>query len=308
MPYLTAKILQKLRTNPGAFFQGQKLAHGIGISRAVLWNHIEALRTQGYNIEATRAKGYRLVSSPDRPFAWELLLLVRSKLFRKNIIYRDELESTNALAFQLAIKGAPEGTVVIAESQKGGKGRMGRSWHSPPGLNIYTSVILRPHWPPNKGASLTITAGVAVAETLEAQYGLNPKIKWPNDIMLGMKKAAGILTEMSSEQDRINFIVLGELISRISGQPLDVYCARNIFHPLGMKDTCFRVPPALRNRIALTQWKREALVGYSGERFMIRPPTTWGACPDMPGFSQRSMTLPSLPRWSSTMTDWSGSG
>jgi len=206
---LTAKILQTLRSNSGAFCQGRKLTQGIGISRAVLWNHIEALRTHGYAIEATRAKGYRLVSSPDRPFPWELLLLMRSKLFRKNIIYRDEIESTNALAFQQAIKGTPEGTVVIADSQTGGKGRMGRSWHSPPGLNIYTSVILRPHWPPSKGAFLTITAGVAVAETLEALYGLHPQIKWPNDIMLGMKKAAGILTEMSSEQDRINFIVLG---------------------------------------------------------------------------------------------------
>lgn len=208
MPLLIARTLKALRENSG-FVSGQSLARSIGISRSGLWKHIRVLRGHGYVVLSRRSAGYSLVSSPDRPYPWELALLMRSELFSRRILYKETLDSTNSYASRLALLGAEEGTVVIAGAQTGGRGRLGRIWHSPPIVNLYTSVILRPPWHPSMGPSLTLAAGVAVAECLEDLYGLQPRIKWPNDILINGKKAAGILTEMNAEQDRINFIVLG---------------------------------------------------------------------------------------------------
>lgn len=209
MSRLIARTLQSLRKNPTHFISGGLLAQELGISRAALWKHVGILKAHGYVIESKKATGYRLISSPEGPFPWEVLLHLHSRLFSLNIVYKNSVPSTNELAAHLALKGTGEGTVIIAEAQTRGKGRMGREWHSPPGINLYTSAVLRPSWPPTKGPFLTLAAAVAVSETLEDLYGLRPQIKWPNDILLSGKKVSGILTEMNTEQDRVNFIILG---------------------------------------------------------------------------------------------------
>lgn len=119
------------------------------------------------------------------------------------------IDSTNSEAYQLGLNGAEEGEVVIAESQKKGRGRLGRDWFSPPFLNLYLSVILRPKIPPHQAPLITLMAAVATADAIEKFSGLQPSIKWPNDILLKDRKVAGLLNEIHSEMDRIHFVILG---------------------------------------------------------------------------------------------------
>ncbi|HEY3305940.1 MAG TPA: biotin--[acetyl-CoA-carboxylase] ligase [Candidatus Binatia bacterium] len=132
-----------------------------------------------------------------------------SRRLAKKIHYFSEIDSTNRFAFKRAQEGGEEGEVVIAESQTQGKGRMGRNWFSPPSLNLYLSVILKPKLPPASASQLTLMAAVALAETVQSFLATPPSIKWPNDILVGGKKLAGILTESSCETDRVHFVVIG---------------------------------------------------------------------------------------------------
>ena len=139
----------------------------------------------------------------------EIRQQLESSRFGKKIHYFPEIDSTNRLAFKLASEGGEEGEVVLAERQSQGKGRLGRRWFSPPGSNLYLSIILRPRLDPADAPQLTLTSAVALAETVQAFLGHRPAIKWPNDILVGGKKLAGILTESSIDRERLHFIVLG---------------------------------------------------------------------------------------------------
>lgn len=121
----------------------------------------------------------------------------------------EEIDSTNTKGMDLAREGAPEGTIILAETQRKGKGRLGRTWISPPAVNIYLSIIMRPDIPPSQAPFMTLMASVAAASAIRKAMGIPAFIKWPNDIILGEKKVGGILTEMRSGIDRIDFIVLG---------------------------------------------------------------------------------------------------
>jgi BirA family biotin operon repressor/biotin-[acetyl-CoA-carboxylase] ligase len=178
------------------------------VSRAAVWKHIKALERDGYGIEAVPSKGYRLLSAPDRIVASDLAGRSGTRTIGRTIVHRDEVASTNTLAMELAQQGAEDGTVVIAESQSGGKGRLGRSWLSPRG-NLYLSVVLRPAVPVHKAPLITLMGAVAVASALRKHVGIDAGIKWPNDILVDGRKIAGLLTEMSAEPDRIRHIVLG---------------------------------------------------------------------------------------------------
>jgi BirA family biotin operon repressor/biotin-[acetyl-CoA-carboxylase] ligase len=163
----------------------------------------------GYEIEASTRSGYRLIGSPDLLVPSEVKPLLKTKWIGKTIHHFDTLDSTNAKAYQLALDGAQEGEVVIAESQEKGKGRLGRQWFSPPFLNLYLSVILRPNISPHQASLITLMAAVATADAIREFSGLRPLIKWPNDILLRDRKVAGLLNEIHSEMDCIHFVILG---------------------------------------------------------------------------------------------------
>src|SRR6516164_7325378 len=127
----------------------------------------------------------------------------------KKVHYFSAVDSTNSCAWQLAEQGAQEGEIVIAESQNHGRGRLGRSWVSPPYRNLYFSVILRPQLPPTHAAQTTLMAAVALADAVASFVPVAPVIKWPNDILVKGKKLAGILTESSCDSERIEFVILG---------------------------------------------------------------------------------------------------
>jgi len=190
------------------FISGATLSDKLGLSRTAVWKYVETLRGLGYVIEAQPARGYRLLEVPDRLTELEVLPLLATRDLGRTLHHFEAVGSTNAEAFSLAQDGALHGEAVIAETQTAGKGRRGRAWVSPPGKNLALSVVLRPELPPTRAPEVTLLAAVALAETLK-DSGAQAEIKWPNDVQLGGKKVAGILTELSADTERVHFIVLG---------------------------------------------------------------------------------------------------
>ena len=203
------EILKLLRENPSSFFSGERISQRLKVSRTTVWKRVKRLRTLGYDIEASTRSGYRLIQSPDLLIPSEVTPILKTKWMGKTIHYFPAIDSTNSKAYELALEGAREGEIVIAESQKKGKGRLGRHWFSPPFLNLYLSVILRPKIPPQQASLITLMAAVATADAIQKSSGLLPLIKWPNDVLLRDRKVAGLLNEIHSEMDRIYFVILG---------------------------------------------------------------------------------------------------
>jgi BirA family biotin operon repressor/biotin-[acetyl-CoA-carboxylase] ligase len=203
------EILQLLRESPSAFLSGEEISHRLKVSRTAVWKRITHLRNLGYEIEASTRSGYRLIQSPDLLTPLEIEPILKTKWIGKRIHYFQFIDSTNSKAYQLALDGAEEGEIVIAESQEKGKGRLGRHWFSPPFLNLYLSVILRPKILPHQASLITLMAAIATADAIRVFSGLLPLIKWPNDILLRDRKVAGLLNEIHSEMDRIHFVILG---------------------------------------------------------------------------------------------------
>jgi BirA family biotin operon repressor/biotin-[acetyl-CoA-carboxylase] ligase len=143
------------------------------------------------------------------PWVEELRHFRKDALIGREVLYYEEIDSTNRLAREKASCGEKEGTVILAEAQTQGKGRMGRSWSSPRGKNLYLSVILRPAISPQQAPQITLLAGVCLARALIQYARLDARIKWPNDIFIRGKKAAGILAEMEADRARTHFIILG---------------------------------------------------------------------------------------------------
>ncbi|MGJ7909393.1 biotin--[acetyl-CoA-carboxylase] ligase [Neobacillus sp. LXY-1] len=203
------KLLDAFTETGESFLSGQYLAELIGCSRTAVWKHIEELRKEGFELEAVRKKGYRIVKTPERITADEIRLGLVTEFIGKNIYYQETVDSTQKIANQLASSDSPEGTVVIAEEQKSGKGRMNRKWHSPKYTGIWMSLILRPNIQLIKAPQLTLLTAVAIVQAIEETTGIVPEIKWPNDLLVNGKKITGILTELQAEADRIHSIIIG---------------------------------------------------------------------------------------------------
>ncbi|MBL4954160.1 biotin--[acetyl-CoA-carboxylase] ligase [Neobacillus sp. OS1-32] len=197
-------------TNAGeSYLSGQRLAELVGCSRTAVWKHIEELRKEGFELEAVRKKGYRIVKTPEKLTADEIMLGLTTCFIGKNIHYEESVESTQKIAHQLAAKNVPEGTVVIADEQRSGRGRMNRNWHSPKYTGIWMSLILRPNIPLSKAPQLTLLTAVAIVQAIEEITGITAEIKWPNDVLIQGRKITGILTELQAEADRIHSIIIG---------------------------------------------------------------------------------------------------
>ena len=201
------KILSILKKSK-KYVSGEDLAKKAEVSRTAVWKHIEALKREGYRIEAKPKVGYRLIETPDILSPFEIGSGLKSKILGCKIFCFKEVTSTQEVAKKLAVQGCVEGTVVVAEKQTRGRGRIGREWVSPLG-GVWLSIVLRPNLPPQYAQRITLTTSVAVAKTVRRLYGLNAKIKWPNDVLVDGYKVCGILVEASGEADRINYMVVG---------------------------------------------------------------------------------------------------
>ncbi len=202
------KIISLLN-NKQEYLSGEELSSSLKVSRQALWKHINFLRELGYDIAAVPHLGYRLISVPDRLYDFQVYQGLKTKSFGRKILYFDTLSSTMDMATQLALKGAGEGTVVLAEAQTKGRGRLGRIWHSPKYKGLYFSLILRPSISLDKASIITLLAGVSICEAIKELSGLDLQIKWPNDILMHNKKLGGILTEIKAEVDEVNYIIIG---------------------------------------------------------------------------------------------------
>ena len=200
------KILNLLNSHED-YISGEEISKLLGITRSSVWKYINILKKDGYIIDGISNKGYKLISKPDLLSLKEIELNLTTQFIGKKIHYFKEIDSTNSTAKDLAIKNALDGTLVVSEIQTLGKGRLGRIWSSPKG-GIWASLILRPNIEPINASKITLIAAAAQVITLQS-YNLNPMIKWPNDLLLNNKKFCGILTEMSCDMDRINYIILG---------------------------------------------------------------------------------------------------
>lgn len=204
---LIERLVRDLRTASGPV-SGATEARTLGITRAALWKHVEALRRMGYVIDAAPRAGYRFVSAPDRPYPWEIRFGLRTARFGHRAHYREVTRSTQDDCRDLAEQGAPEGTLVVAERQEAGRGRLGRAYFTPAG-GLWFSLLLRPERAPEEVILLSLVAAIAAHQAIEEVTGLRPTIRWPNDLLVNGRKVVGILVELASEQDVLRYVVLG---------------------------------------------------------------------------------------------------
>ena len=202
------EILKALREAEG-FLSGQELCERLCVSRTAVWKAVTRLKEEGYEIESVQNRGYRLLRESDVITEAEIGSRLRTKVMGRNCLCFTETDSTNIQARLSAEQGAPHGTLVCAETQSAGRGRRGRVWNSPPGEAVYMSLILRPQIRPEHASMLTLVMGLAAADACRKLTGTDVRLKWPNDLVIDGKKAAGILTEMSAEMDCIHYVVTG---------------------------------------------------------------------------------------------------
>lgn len=205
---MAGNIIQLLKDS-SSYVSGERMSAELGITRAAVWKKITLLRKKGFIIDALPSKGYRLVSSPDLSED-ELSAHIRESVFWKKILFYKSTDSTNERALSLSLAEEIEsGTVIVADMQDKGRGRLGRSWVSPPRVNVYMSIMLRPDMESRNMPFLTIIAGVVCARVLRNITGLPVSIKWPNDLICFDRKLGGILTEARSEADKIVTAIIG---------------------------------------------------------------------------------------------------
>lgn len=202
------KILSLFLQSPDSFLSGEEISEKLGVTRAAVWKHLNTLRAEGFVFESAPRLGYRLIAVPDILYPLLVQKELATRCFGRNIVHFAETASTNITAKELAADGAKEGTLVLAETQTKGKGRLGREWSSPAGVGLWLSLILRPPILPPATPQITLLTAVALAEEVK-KLGIPAGIKWPNDLLVSGKKLAGILTEMGAETDRVNYVVVG---------------------------------------------------------------------------------------------------
>ncbi len=203
------ELVGVLETSSDRFLSTKDISLKLGVHPYSVYQAIRELRRWGYQVRSERGKGYRLDQTPDLILPAKIKKNLRTKILGKKAYSYRKVASTNVLGFRLAETKAEEGTLIVADEQTRGKGRMGRSWHSPPRLGLWMSLILRPDIAPFKAPGLSICAGLALARTIKKLTGIDAKIKWPNDCLIDGKKVGGILLELSAELDRINFVIVG---------------------------------------------------------------------------------------------------
>lgn len=202
------EIIKLLKKNANSFISGQYISNSLGVSRTAIWKYINQLKEDGYDIESVSNKGYKLVASPDLLTFEEIEPYLNTKYMGRSILHFDSINSTNSQAKNTAESAGNDGSVVIAEEQTSGRGRLGRSWVSPKYKGVWMSIILKPNLNPMEAVKLTQIAAAAVVEAT-SQLNIETLVKWPNDIVINHKKASGILTEMNAELTRINYIIVG---------------------------------------------------------------------------------------------------
>jgi BirA family biotin operon repressor/biotin-[acetyl-CoA-carboxylase] ligase len=265
------RILDSLKTTRESFVSGSALAASLRLSRTGIWKHIQALRARGYQIESHPKQGYRLTDTPDLLIPEEVLPGLQTRWLAHRYHHLDQTTSTNDHAMTLALQGAPHGSLIVAEQQTQGRGRLRRPWISARHQGIYLSIILRGPLPFDRAPQVTMVAALSLSRCLRTEWGVEAFTKWPNDVLVQGRKVAGILTEAKSDQDQVHFLVLGVGIN-INQSRKDLsesfrYPATSLALELGhtVKRQDFLNSYIHRLEPDYDRWKREGFAVFSDE-------------------------------------------
>ena len=202
------KIVTLLKSHQSEFLSGEKLSKSLGLSRAAVWKNIKKLESLGYKIESKQNLGYRLHPNDSLLFPWEISDGLQTDTIGRKIYYFGTIDSTQNFALELARKPHENGSVVIAERQTQGRGRLNRKWVSPKG-GIWLSILLKPNFEPSYTSLFPMLTSLALAVAIEKTLKIKPELKWPNDVTVNADKVAGILIDASIESNTIDYLVIG---------------------------------------------------------------------------------------------------
>lgn len=206
---MKVSVLEALQNSGSDYVSGEQLSEQLGVSRTMIWKIINQLKAEGYEIESSSRKGYRLKAQNECLTQASLSLLFKNKDWLNRVIYHETLDSTNLEAKRIALETEERRILIIADEQQTGRGRLGRNWHSSKGDGLWMSLLIRPDIEPETSFRLTLIGAVAVSEAIEKATNLKAGIKWPNDLIVNDRKICGILSEMSAEWQKVNYVVLG---------------------------------------------------------------------------------------------------
>ena len=202
------KVLSFFQTHDSEYLSGQDLSDVLKISRVAVWKHIKKIQTLGYKIESKQKLGYRLVNDTEKLLPWEIIRNLKTKVLGKRVYYFEEIDSTQNFAQKIAFDKKEDGTIIIAEKQTAGKGRLDRKWTSPKG-GIWFSLIIHPKFDVSSSTLVPIAGAVALSKSIKSILGIETSLKWPNDITLNRKKVAGMLVDASFQANNIDYLILG---------------------------------------------------------------------------------------------------
>ena len=202
------KIVRLLKFNKSGYVSGEHLSRSLGLSRAAVWKDMKKLQSLGYKIRSRQKAGYKMISKTDRMLPWEVSDGLQTETIGRKIYYFDTIDSTQNFALRLASKPYENGSIVISRRQTHGRGRQERRWVSPLG-GIWLSILLKPKFELSQASLFPMLTSLALATSIEKTLKLKPKLKWPNDVMLGNKKVAGVLVDASIESNQIDYLIIG---------------------------------------------------------------------------------------------------
>ena len=202
------KVLSFFQTHDSEYLSGQDLSDVLKISRVAVWKHIKKIQTLGYKIESKQKLGYRLIDDTEKLLPWEITRDLKTKLIGKRVYYFEEIDSTQNFAQNIAADKKENGTIIIAEKQTSGRGRLDRKWTSPKG-GIWFSLIIHPKFDVSSSTLIPILSAVALSKSIKSVLDIETEVKWPNDITMNGKKVAGVLVDASFQTNSIDYLILG---------------------------------------------------------------------------------------------------
>ena len=265
------KVLSFFQTHDSEYLSGQDLSDVLKISRVAVWKHIKKIQTLGYKIESKQKLGYRLVDDTEKLLPWEIIRDLKTENIGKRVYYFEELDSTQNFAQQIAADKKENGTIVIAEKQTSGRGRLDRKWTSPKG-GIWFSLIIHPKFDVSSSTLIPILSAVALSKSIKKILGVETEVKWPNDIILNGKKVAGILVDASVQANNIDYLILGiginfdidtkKLEKRLSKTP-------NFYGVNSLRENNNKTPPKILLKEFLFQFEKNLSSLDKGEKAKI---------------------------------------
>ena len=265
------KVLSFFQTHDSEYLSGEDLSDVLKISRVAVWKHIKKIQSLGYKIESKQKLGYRLISETEKLLPWEITKDLKTKTVGKRVYYFEEIDSTQNFAEQIALDEKENGTIVIAEKQTAGKGRLDRKWTSPKG-GIWFSLIIHPKFDVSTSTLVPIAGAVALAKAVKNTLDIDVSVKWPNDITLNGKKVAGMLVDASFQANNIDYLILGIGINfDIDAKKIEKRLSKsaNFYGVNSLRKKDDSTPPKILLREFLVQFEKILIQLNKGEKAKI---------------------------------------